>query len=70
MNLPTKDIVLKLKEITKIKAAGKQFDAYYMTSDPAQYEVWFDTSDKKIPLKIDGAVGFGDTAMVMNEYKN
>ena len=68
MNLPTKDVVLKLKEITKIKAAGQQFDAYYMKSDPAQYEVWFDASDKKIPLKINGAVGFGDTAMVMMAY--
>ena len=55
--------------MTKIKAAGKQFYAYYMKSDPAQYEVWFDKSDKKIPLKIDGAVGFGDTAMVIVKYK-
>ena len=69
MNLPTKDVVLKLKEITKVKAAGQQFEAYYMKSDPPQYEVWFDHSDKKIPLKIDGAVGFGDTAMVMVKYK-
>lgn len=69
MNLPTKDVNLKLKEVTKLKAAGKKFDAYYMTSDPSQYEVWFDNSAKKIPLKINGAVGFGDTTMVMVDYK-
>ncbi len=69
MHLPTKDVLLKLKEITKLKAAGKQFEAYYMKSEPAQYEVWFDKSDKKIPLQINGAVGFGDTAMVMVKYQ-
>ena len=66
--LPTKEVLLKLRAMTKIKAAGGQFDAYYMTSDPAQYEVWFDHADQKIPLKINGAIGFGDTAMVMESY--
>ena len=69
LHLPTKEVILTLKEQTNIKAAGRQFEAYYMTSDPAQYKVWFDHSDQKIPLKINGAVGFGDTAMVMVSYK-
>ncbi len=69
LHLPTKEVTLKLQKMTKINAAGGQFDAYYMMSDPAQYEVWFDNSDQKIPLKINGAVGFGDTAMVMASYK-
>lgn len=69
LHLPTKEVSLKLKKMTKVKAAGEQFDAYYMLSDPAQYEVWFENSEQKIPLKINGAVGFGDTAMVMVDYQ-
>ena len=69
LHLPTKEVILILKKKTNIKAASRQFEAYYMTSDPAQYEVWFDNSDQKIPLKINGAVGLGDTAMVMVSYQ-
>lgn len=69
LHLPTKEVTLKLQKMTKVKAAGEQFDAYYMHSDPAQYEVWFDNSAQKIPLKINGAAGFGDTAMVMVDYQ-
>lgn len=67
--LPTKDVVIKLVKMTNLKTAGRNFDAYYMQSDPAKYKVWFDTSEKKIPLRINGAVGINDTAMTMAEYK-
>ena len=70
MNLPTKEVTLKLVKKDKMKLDGKEQEIYFMESDPAQYKVWFDASDKKVPLKIDGAVGFGSTSMVMREYKS
>lgn len=69
IQLPTRNITIDLVKTTKMKAAGKVFETYYMQSDPAKYRVWFDKSEKKIPLRINGAVGINDTAMIMTEYQ-
>ena len=69
MTLPTRDIVIQLMKTTKIKVARQQYDAYYMESNPAQYKVWFDSSPQKIPLRINGAVGLADTAIIMTDYQ-
>jgi hypothetical protein len=69
IHLPTKDIQLELVNKTKVKAEQKEFEAYYMESKPKQYRVWFESSDAKIPLRIDGAVGLAQTSMIMREYK-
>lgn len=69
MHLPTQEVTFELKKTVKVKTAGKTYDSYYMKSDPARYEVWFDAGPKKIPLKINGAVGFGDTTMMMAKYE-
>ena len=68
LHLPTRDVSFKLFEKSKFTAAGREFDAYYMNSMPKKYKVWFDSSKKKIPLMIDGAVGFGRTSMIMKDY--
>lgn len=68
IQLPTKDVTINFVKLTSVKAAGKTFDAYFIQSDPAKYKVWFDTGSKKIPLRINGAVGINDTAMIMTEY--
>ncbi|MFA5088510.1 MAG: hypothetical protein WC552_05690 [Candidatus Omnitrophota bacterium] len=70
MRLPTKDIKISIVKSMKIKAAGKQYDSYYMESDPKQYSVWFDKGEKKMPLRIDGSAGLMSTSMVMTEYRN
>jgi hypothetical protein len=62
--LPTKDIKITLQKQTKIKAAGKNYDAFYMESAPNEYKIWFDTSDKKLPLRIAGSGN-----MVMTGYE-
>ena len=67
--LPTQDVAISLVEKNTLKAAGKTFDTYFMQSDPKKYRVWFDTSAKRIPLRIDGAVGFGDTSMILEGYQ-
>ena len=68
LHLPTRDVSFKLDKKSKFMAAGQEFDAYYMSSVSKKYKVWFDSSQKKIPLMIDGAVGFGQTSMIMKEY--
>jgi len=69
LNLPTQDIKISLNKRMKLKAAGKEYDSYYMMSDPAKYKVWFDSGDQKIPLRISGSVGLKNTDMVMTDYK-
>jgi hypothetical protein len=69
INLPTVDLQLKLKENTKLSAAGKKYDAVFIQSEPAKYKMWFDTGKQKIPLRIDGAVGIGNTTMTMKSYE-
>ncbi len=67
--LPTTDLKISLDKETKIQAGGKTYDSFYMQSKPSKYKLWFDKSDKKIPLRINGAVGIGNTVMVMTDYK-
>jgi len=69
LNLPTKDISVSIENKTRLKTAGRDFDAYFMNSDRGEYRMWFDSSADKIPLRIDGAIKFGKTAMVMTGYK-
>jgi hypothetical protein len=69
LHLPTMDVTLKLTKQVKIDAGGKKYDAYYMESVPSKFTVWFDTSSKRIPLRINGAVGMANTVMTMTDYK-
>ena len=69
IHLPTKDVMINLVKMATLSAAGNKYEAYFMQSDPAKYKVWFDTSIHKIPLRINGAVGINDTALVMTEYQ-
>ncbi len=69
LRLPTRDVTLKIEKSLKMKAAGKQYDAFYMSSVPSKYQVWFDAGAQKIPLKITGAVGMANTTMFLKSYK-
>jgi hypothetical protein len=69
LHLPTKDVTLKLLKMDKVTAGGRKYDAYYMQSVPNAYNIWFDTSPKHIPLRITGTAGFGNTNMMITDYK-
>ncbi len=69
LNLPTMDVKLRLRDEVKINIGDKKYNAVYIQSDPKKYKIWFDRDEHKIPLRIDGAVGFGNTSMTMKEYK-
>lgn len=68
INLPTKSVEVRIEKKATLKAGGKKFESYLMNSEKGQYRIWFDASPRKIPLRIDGAIKFGNAAMVMKEY--
>ncbi|MCK5215489.1 MAG: DUF3108 domain-containing protein [Candidatus Omnitrophica bacterium] len=69
MSLPTKDITIELIKKDKMVLSKGKYDVFYMQSVPKRYRLWFDAREPKVPLRIDGAVGFGNTSMIMVEYK-
>lgn len=69
INLPTKDVVIRMVRQVPLSAAGQRYNAYYMESDPAKYKLWFDSSKDKLPLRISGAIGVANTSMVMTKYE-
>jgi len=64
LHLPTRDLQFKFSQQSKFLIADQEFNAFSMHSTPKEYEVWFDSGPKRIPLKIDGALGFGNMSMV------
>ena len=70
LHLPTRDVVFEITTKKKFKAAGREFDAYFMSSIPKKYKVWFDSGNRKIPLMISGVLGFGNTSMIMTDYQS
>ncbi|MBN1870294.1 MAG: hypothetical protein JW847_06965 [Candidatus Omnitrophica bacterium] len=70
LHLPTRDVTFQLDEQKTLKVAGQEYHAYHMNSVPKKYKVWFEGGNKKIPLMIDGTIGFGRTSMVMKDYKD
>ena len=67
MELPTREVRIEIKGKASIKTAAHEFDAYLLESKDPEYKIWFDTSQSKIPLRIDGAVGLGNVSLVMSE---
>jgi hypothetical protein len=67
INLPTKDLKIALVRKESMTIGRKKYDVLYMQSKPSKYKIWFDASEKKLPVRISGAVGLGNTAMVMKE---
>ena len=68
IHLPTKDVQFQVQAPRRLQVREQEMDAWYMQSDPAQYRVWFDKRGRKVPLRIDGAIGFGNTAMILRSY--
>ena len=66
-NLPTKSLEMVISKTTSIKTPKGRFEAYYLESSPSKYRAWFSSDEDLIPLRIDGAVGFGNTRLVIIE---
>jgi len=70
MTLPTRELKLRLARRVKLKIAGKDYDTYYMQSQPARYKIWFDASKHKLPLRITGTISFFNSVMTMTGYED
>jgi len=53
---------------TKLNVANNQYEAFLMKGSPKKLKIWFDAGQNKIPLRIKGAMGIGNTTMSMVEY--
>ncbi|HLF18033.1 MAG TPA: DUF3108 domain-containing protein [Candidatus Omnitrophota bacterium] len=68
MTLPTKDVMIGFAGREKIEAVGQEHETYYLEGNDKDYQIWFDTTERRIPLRIKGSVGFGKTSLVMESY--
>ncbi len=69
LNLPTKDVSVKIVKNTKIKIADRMYNAFLLETTPAQYRLWFDTSQERVLLRIDKSAMVGGTSMIMTKYE-
>lgn len=69
LRLPTRDVALKIEKSMTMKAGGQVYDAFHMSSVPSMYQIWFDASPQKIPLRIRGPLGKMNSTMFMKRYK-
>ena len=69
MTLPTRDLKIQLVDRVKLRIGRKSYESYYMQSKPNRYKIWFDSSDKKLPLRITGTIGFINSVMTMTSYE-
>jgi hypothetical protein len=68
VSVPLLNFDMQVTELVDLDTANKKYKAYLLESVPEKYRIWIDASPKKIPLRLDGAVAFGNTAMIMTQF--
>ncbi len=66
--LPLVNLKMKVTSLVDFNTANNKYKAYLFESVPSKYRIWIDEGKYKIPLRLDGAAGFGNTAMVMTKF--
>ena len=51
MHLPTVNLKLEGVQVVAFNAAGKQYSALKMQSNPSKYTIWFDQGPQRLPLR-------------------
>lgn len=69
MHLPTQDLQFQFAEHGTLSISDQEFSADTLRSIPKKYEVVFDSGPNRIPLKIDGALGFGNMSMIFKDRR-
>lgn len=67
LHLPTSDLKFQFVKQDTYAIADQEFNADYIQSTPKKYEVLFDNGPERIPLKINGALGFGNMSMIFRD---
>jgi len=70
LNLPTKDLKIKLINRVPLKINNQSYDSYFMQSQPSGYKIWFDSSEQKWPLRITGSIAFINSVMTMTGHED
>jgi hypothetical protein len=65
VGLPTVDLTMTVVDDGNFNAAGKTYRSAIIRSVPSKYTIWMDKGEKRLPLRIAGAVGIGNTVMTM-----
>lgn len=68
MNLPTKDVSIRIVKKMPISAARKVYDTFFFETVPAQFRIWFDAEGTHVPVRIENPALIGGTIMVMSGY--
>ncbi|MBU2541333.1 MAG: DUF3108 domain-containing protein [Candidatus Omnitrophica bacterium] len=69
LNLPLDKLELEVKRIEEISVPAGKFQAFYIESVPKKFRLWLSVDEKRIPLKIVGAVSLAPAELVMTNYQ-
>lgn len=69
-NLPTKNLEMRVDKYLKLKVPKGKFNALFIRSIPKKFKVWLDPQQGNIPLRIQGAIGFGNTYLALIDIEN
>ncbi len=64
-NLPTKRLEMLIDRETTIKVPTGRYKAVYIRSIPPSFKAWFRKNSDGIPVRIQGAIGFGNTYLAL-----
>ena len=66
-NLPTKSMEMLMEKEVEINVPMGRFKAFFIRSIPSNFKVWFSKDERNLPLRINGAIGFGNTYLSLIE---
>lgn len=69
LNLPLSKLVLEVKRMVDINVPYGKFKAFYIESVPNKYRIWLSADEKRLPLKVEGAISFSPASLIMTKYK-
>ncbi len=67
IQLPTKKVIMKFVGEETIKWQGEKIKTDYVEDVDKNIKIWFSQDEQRIPYKINGAIGFGKTSMVLKK---
>ncbi|PIQ88852.1 MAG: hypothetical protein COV72_06135 [Candidatus Omnitrophica bacterium CG11_big_fil_rev_8_21_14_0_20_42_13] len=68
VTLPLSKLIMRFTKEVSVSVPSGEYMAYLAESFPKGHKIWFENSNKGIPVKISGPFFLGDINMVMNEY--
>lgn len=64
-NLPTKKLEMVVSKFSKVTVPKGKFNALFIHSIPPKFKVWLDPENGNIALRVQGAIGFGNTYLAL-----